>query len=107
LFKLPQQKSLTVPAWLTALSGVDVDFTTLSAEQQFLIFYIDKNQHPNVVFKALIDAYGTDKWKAVSEENWKKGHHGGTEAHQWRGSDAPPYNSPQWNELSPAGKLLG
>ena len=49
-FQQPTQKGLTTPAWLNALKGSDVDFHTLSADEQLLLFVLDKNAHPRVSF---------------------------------------------------------
>ena len=69
------------------LKDKDVDFTTLTLDQQALIFLLDKNADPGTTFKNLVDSHGTDNWKKVSEENWRKGHYKGSAPHAWRGSD--------------------
>jgi hypothetical protein len=75
------------PKWLKDLSGKDVDFTTLTLDQQAMIFLLDKNADTGTTFKKLVDSHGTKDWNKISEENWRKGHYKGSATHTWRGAD--------------------
>ena len=68
--------------------SLDKDFCEFSADIQCALFIVDKNSEKDAKLGDIVSAYGTSRWNAVSEENWRKGHYKGPADHKWVGSGA-------------------
>lgn len=89
-----------VPQWLDAMDGENVDFTTLTFNQQLILFLLDKSEGKGANLKAV--AAAANDWSTHDTafyDAWKKGHKKVPPYDPWRGgqftvnSPLPPANA--------------